>query len=276
MDLVALDGPLALSVKHARILLACMVRFVLLQRWMPRTTARTFAWNFSVCQRQQSSSSPMVKAYHTRSVPPRMSLDAVLILSFQDYLVTAQRYVPACVKKPTSQAMTRVDTGDSGIADMMSNLDLNKLTWAPTLSMATPQRITSTSPENQGPCGWYFSPTGRTRIPHAGAALPTTPAHFGCLQNYGMLNMNGQQPYTPRNIGFPGVIGERSQMFSPNSGSWSSSANRVGPSTTFGGRGAHHEGGSGQHNIVSIEKIANGTDVRTTVSSFPVPTPCKI
>ncbi|KAI9661873.1 MAG: hypothetical protein M1821_009112 [Bathelium mastoideum] len=189
----------------------------------------------------------------------------------QDYFVVARRYMPSSAKKPVAEPMSRIDTDDSGIADMLGGLDLNKTPLVPAGPMATPQRVAPTHSHNQASYAWYLSPTGRTRIPHSVPAVPTTPAPSTYPQHGNFGRINGQQHSAVRHMGFPGVIGEPVQGISPDSGSWLSSGNRTGSSGNFGPRGPHHDTAGGQHNVVSIERIANGTDVRTTVMLRNIP-----
>ena len=186
--------------------------------------------------------------------------------SLQGYLLTAKPYLPSCVQTPTPQPMSRVD---SGIADMMGNLDISGLRFARSEPVATPQPVVPPSPQNQAPYGWFWSPTGRTRIPQASPIVPPKPTAIQYSQQGNLMNMNGQLPITPRSTSFPGVIGEPPQAFTPNSASWASSGDRDGSNVRFGPRGLRQDHSNGHHNTVNIDKIANGTDVRTTVSLSP-------
>lgn len=159
--------------------------------------------------------------------------------------------------------MSRVD---SGFAAMVERLGFTEFSLDDSEPTKTPQTIMPTPPPNHTPYGWFWSPTGRTRIPRETPVVPPKPVAFEYPQRGNMMNLNGQGSNTPRSDGFPGVIGEPPQAFTPNSGPWASSGDRDGPHMRFGPRGLRQEHANGHHNTVNIDKIANGTDVRTTVS----------
>ncbi|KAL9091893.1 MAG: hypothetical protein Q9165_004645 [Trypethelium subeluteriae] len=183
------------------------------------------------------------------------------------YYITARHYMPSCAQKPAPQPMSRVD---SGVADMMSKLNLSDLNVTDSGPVSTPQSFVPISPQNLTPYGWSWSPTGRTRIPRPGPVVPARPMVFGYPQA-NFMAMNGALPLTPRAGGFPGVIGEPPQVLTPNSAPWTSSTDRDGTTGRFGPRTLRQEHANGHHNTVNIDRIANGTDVRTTVMLRNIP-----
>lgn len=132
------------------------------------------------------------------------------------------------------------------------------------------------------------SATGRSTVPHDGALGYGSSMQLGVqIQDYPRRDLNTQQGmYAPRHqagataptVAFdvfgPGAIGqERGQVYQPHHKNNSYSPQRRGQSR-FGNR-HNHDFTSGHHNVVDVERIRRGLDVRTTVSllaSFDVGT----
>ncbi len=126
------------------------------------------------------------------------------------------------------------------------------------------------------------SPTGRSTVPSEEpfsywtppqCALPGYPRREprSHTQVYGPRHQNeAAGPIGAYDLLGPGAIGqERGQAYPTHFRNGGYSPQRRGP-PRFGGRHAH-DFASGHHNVVDVDRIGRGLDVRTTVSEYPFP-----
>ncbi len=127
------------------------------------------------------------------------------------------------------------------------------------------------------------SPTGRSTIPREDSSGYWPSPHFGLtahsysrrdFKTYPSTSGAHYQdeaavPFGTWDMFGPGAIGqERGQIYQPQFRNGAYSPQRRGP-PKFGGRHTH-DFASGHHNVVDVERIRRGLDVRTTVSlCFP-------
>ncbi|KAI9686315.1 MAG: hypothetical protein M1820_010649 [Bogoriella megaspora] len=189
-------------------------------------------------------------------------------LGIQGYLIHVQQYVQPSTATDISGLLTQMSiSGPSETAQNQTGIPKNVM-FAPNAASDSgtvlPYGAPPTPPSTAAPFGWFWSPTGRTRIPRTAPVVApgfTFNGHVGAVVP--------QPPITPLPIHYPSAIGEVPAAMTPFAGSWST------PSDYQGSGHQCRRGGRGEktdlHNIVHIPKILNGTDVRTTIMLRNIP-----